>query len=80
VKTTKLLRTAVLASAIAASIAGVVEGDNNVRWAVKDMKIDYPIVVDGSSAIWYAFDNQHWPAPYCIDAKGHVRYQQFGEG
>ncbi len=53
---------------------------DNVRWAVKDMRIDYPIVLDSDYAIWRAFDNQYWPALYFVDAKGHIRHHQFGEG
>jgi thiol-disulfide isomerase/thioredoxin len=52
----------------------------NVRWAVKDMKIDYPVAVDNDHVIWRAFRNQAWPALYFIDAKGHVRHHYFGEG
>jgi thiol-disulfide isomerase/thioredoxin len=53
---------------------------NNVRWAVKDMGIDYPIAVDNDHAIWRAFKNQYWPALYFIDSQGRVRHQYFGEG
>jgi thiol-disulfide isomerase/thioredoxin len=53
---------------------------DNVRWAVKDMRIDYPIAIDNEYVIWRAFANEYWPALYFIDAKGRVRYQQFGEG
>jgi thiol-disulfide isomerase/thioredoxin len=52
----------------------------NVRWAVNDMKIDYPVAVDNNHAIWRAFDNQAWPALYFIDAQGRVRHHHFGEG
>ena len=52
----------------------------NVRWAVNDMKIDYPVAVDNSHAIWRAFDNQAWPALYFIDAQGRLRHHHFGEG
>lgn len=52
----------------------------NVRWAVNDMKIDYPVAVDNNHAIWRAFRNQAWPALYFIDAQGRVRHQFFGEG
>jgi len=52
----------------------------NVRWAVKDMRIDYPIAVDNDHVIWRAFRNQYWPALYFIDAQGRVRHQHFGEG
>ena len=53
---------------------------NNVRWAVKDMQIGYPVAVDNDYAIWRAFNNQYWPALYFIDAQGRVRHQYFGEG
>jgi thiol-disulfide isomerase/thioredoxin len=52
----------------------------NVRWAVKDMKVDWPVVVDNGHAIWRAFRNQAWPALYFIDAQGRVRHHYFGEG
>lgn len=52
----------------------------NIRWAVKDMKIDYPVAVDNSHIIWRAFRNQAWPALYFLDAQGRVRHYHFGEG
>jgi thiol-disulfide isomerase/thioredoxin len=53
---------------------------SNVRWAVQDMRIDYPVAVDSEHAIWRAFHNQYWPALYFVDTKGRVRHRQFGEG
>ena len=53
---------------------------DNVRWAAKDMRIDYPIAIDSDHAIWRAFRNDYWPALYIIDAQGHIRHHQFGEG
>jgi thiol-disulfide isomerase/thioredoxin len=53
---------------------------DNVRWAVKDMKIDYPIAIDSDYAIWNAFHNEYWPALYFVDAQGRIRHHQFGEG
>jgi thiol-disulfide isomerase/thioredoxin len=52
----------------------------NVRRAVKDMRIDYPIAVDNDFAVWHAFTNHYWPALYLVDALGHLRYHHFGEG
>jgi thiol-disulfide isomerase/thioredoxin len=52
----------------------------NVRWAVKNMAITYPVAVDSEYAIWGAFSNEYWPALYLVDARGHVRYRKFGEG
>ena len=53
---------------------------DNVRWAAKDMKVDYPIAIDSDHAIWRAFKNQYWPALYFVDAQGRIRHHQFGEG
>jgi thiol-disulfide isomerase/thioredoxin len=52
----------------------------NVRWAVKDMGIGYPVAVDSDHVIWRAFRNQYWPALYFIDAQGRLRHHHFGEG
>jgi cytochrome c biogenesis protein CcdA/thiol-disulfide isomerase/thioredoxin len=53
---------------------------DNVRQAVKNLKLDYPIAIDNNYAIWRAFNNQYWPAHYFIDAQGRIRYHHFGEG
>ena len=52
----------------------------NVRRSVRQMRIEYPIVIDNDYAIWRAFKNQYWPALYFIDARGRVRHHHFGEG
>jgi thiol-disulfide isomerase/thioredoxin len=52
----------------------------NVRKAVADLGITYPVAVDNDYAIWRAFDNEYWPAHYFIDAAGHIRHHHFGEG
>jgi hypothetical protein len=44
------------------------------------MKIDYPVALDSSYAIWRAFDNQYWPALYVADSNGHIGTHKFGEG
>ncbi len=53
---------------------------DNVRTAVSDLKIVYPVAIDNEYAIWRAFDNKYWPAHYFIDAQGRMRHQHFGEG
>ncbi len=52
----------------------------NVRRAVADLRIAYPVAVDDGYAIWRAFKNQYWPAHYLIDAQGRIRETHFGEG
>jgi thiol-disulfide isomerase/thioredoxin len=53
---------------------------DNVRRAVQQMRIEYPIVIDNDYAIWRVFNNQYWPALYLVDGRGRVRHRQFGEG
>jgi len=53
---------------------------DNVRQAVRDIRVDYPVAVDTDFAIWQAFGNQYWPALYVFDSRGRLRHQQFGEG
>jgi thiol-disulfide isomerase/thioredoxin len=53
---------------------------DNIRWALRDMRVDYPVAIDSDYRIWNAFGNQYWPAIYLIDAKGRIRDRQFGEG
>lgn len=53
---------------------------SNVRRAVKDLRVDFPVAVDNDHAIWRAFRNQYWPALYFIDTQGRVRHHYFGEG
>jgi cytochrome c biogenesis protein CcdA/thiol-disulfide isomerase/thioredoxin len=53
---------------------------DNVRKAVTELKIGYPVALDNSYAIWRAFNNEYWPAHYFIDAEGRIRHHHFGEG
>jgi cytochrome c biogenesis protein CcdA/thiol-disulfide isomerase/thioredoxin len=53
---------------------------DNVRRAISDLKIGYPVAIDNDYKVWRAFDNEYWPAHYFIDAQGHTRYHHFGEG
>jgi cytochrome c biogenesis protein CcdA/thiol-disulfide isomerase/thioredoxin len=53
---------------------------SNVRAAMSDLKIGYPVAIDNDYKIWRAFDNEYWPAHYFIDAQGRRRYSHFGEG
>ena len=53
---------------------------DNVRRALKDMGVVYPVAVDNDYAVWRAFKNQYWPALYLVDAQGRIRHHHFGEG
>lgn len=53
---------------------------NNVRNAVKDQGLPYPVALDNDFSTWNAFQNRSWPAGYLIDAEGKVRRVHEGEG
>jgi cytochrome c biogenesis protein CcdA/thiol-disulfide isomerase/thioredoxin len=53
---------------------------SNVRAAIGQFGLRYPVVQDNQMGTWNAYGNQYWPADYLIDAKGKVRYAAFGEG
>jgi cytochrome c biogenesis protein CcdA/thiol-disulfide isomerase/thioredoxin len=54
--------------------------ESNVRKAVKDLGVTYPVPMDNDYKIWRSFNNEYWPADYFIDATGTVRFHHFGEG
>jgi thiol-disulfide isomerase/thioredoxin len=53
---------------------------DNVSWAAKEMRVEYPIALDSDYGVWRAFDNRYWPAVYIADAEGRIRHHQCGEG
>jgi hypothetical protein len=53
---------------------------DNVRHAVADRRIPYPVALDNGYRIWSAFSNMYWPALYVVDAEGRIRFSHFGEG
>jgi thiol-disulfide isomerase/thioredoxin len=53
---------------------------DNVRQAVEDMAVEYPVALDPNYGVWRAFANNYWPAAYFADAEGRIRHHQFGEG
>lgn len=52
----------------------------NVKKAVADLGITFPVAMDNDFKIWRQFSNEYWPAHYFIDAEGNVRFHHFGEG
>jgi len=52
----------------------------NVKSAVSELNVAYPVPIDSNHLIWEAFHNEYWPANYFIDGKGRIRYHHFGEG
>jgi cytochrome c biogenesis protein CcdA/thiol-disulfide isomerase/thioredoxin len=52
----------------------------NVRTAMEEAGIEYPVVLDNDYATWRAWGNQYWPRKYLIDIEGNVIYDHAGEG
>ncbi|MGA3237321.1 MAG: cytochrome c biogenesis protein DipZ [Bryobacteraceae bacterium] len=53
---------------------------DNVRRAVRELNVTYPVALDNDYKIWKAFSNSYWPADYLVDSFGKIRYHHFGEG
>jgi cytochrome c biogenesis protein CcdA/thiol-disulfide isomerase/thioredoxin len=53
---------------------------DNVKKAIADLGVTYPVVLDNDFKIWNSFQNRYWPAHYFINRQGQVVYHHFGEG
>ncbi|MHB9102696.1 MAG: cytochrome c biogenesis protein DipZ [Sulfuricella sp.] len=53
---------------------------DNVKAALAQHGIRYPVALDNKLATWVNFANRYWPAHYLIDREGKVVYTHFGEG
>ena len=52
----------------------------NLKHAVAQAGIEYPVAQDNDGATWNAYGNSYWPALYLIDKRGRIRYVHIGEG
>ncbi|MGB3790697.1 MAG: thioredoxin family protein [Phormidesmis sp.] len=53
---------------------------NNVKAALAEHQITYPVPIDNDFATWKAYDNHYWPHLFLADREGIVRYDHIGEG
>ncbi len=53
---------------------------DNLKRALVDLDVPYPVAQDNQGDTWRAYKNQYWPALYLIDKQGHIRYRHIGEG
>jgi thiol-disulfide isomerase/thioredoxin len=53
---------------------------DNVKAAVNNFQIKYPVILDNNYATWNAYGNNYWPRDYLVDNQGYVRYSHIGEG
>jgi thiol-disulfide isomerase/thioredoxin len=52
---------------------------DNVKQAVKDYGITYPVLFDGDYANWNRYKVDVWPTVILIDKQGKIRYTWTGE-
>ena len=53
---------------------------DNVRRAVSEQKILYPVVTDNNFETWRAYGIGAWPTTVILDKEGRVRFTHIGEG
>ncbi len=53
---------------------------DNVKKAVLDFEIKYPVIQDNNYKTWNAYGNKYWPRDYLVDKEGYIRYDHVGEG
>jgi len=56
------------------------KNSDNVRRAMAELGVLYPVVQDNDFEIWNAYGNRYWPAHYLVNKEGKVIYTHFGEG
>jgi hypothetical protein len=52
----------------------------NLKEAIQELQITYPVVQDNDGQTWAAYRNRYWPTLYLIDKRGHIRLVHIGEG
>ncbi len=53
---------------------------DNVRKAVNEYGIKYPIPIDGDFSNWTRYNVRAWPTWFIVDKEGYIRYSHIGEG
>ncbi len=53
---------------------------NNVKQAVAQHKITYPVAIDNDFQTWKAYKNEYWPHLFLADRQGNLVYDHIGEG
>jgi hypothetical protein len=53
---------------------------DNLKAALSELDISYPVTQDNEGRTWRAYHNGYWPTLYLIDKQGNIRYVHIGEG
>lgn len=51
----------------------------NVMKNVRELGIEYPVVLDNDFSMWNALGNRYWPTIYLVDGEGRIRRIHEGE-
>ena len=54
--------------------------EDNVKSAVQEAGIEYPVVLDSDFAIWKLYANKYWPQKYLVNKDGYIVYDHAGQG
>lgn len=53
---------------------------NNIKSALQQHQITYPVPIDNQLETWKAYENRFWPRQYLADRNGILRFDHIGEG
>lgn len=53
---------------------------NNIKRAIQQHQITYPVPIDNDYGTWKAYRNEYWPHLFLADRRGVMRYDHVGEG
>ena len=59
---------------------GFEKDENNVREAVAEQGVTWPVAMDNDFRTWRDYENRWWPHKFLIDRDGVIRYDHIGEG
>jgi thiol-disulfide isomerase/thioredoxin len=54
--------------------------ESNVKAAIAEAEIEYPVVLDPDNKVWGLYANRYWPQKYLINKMGNIVYDHAGEG
>ncbi|MBW4442710.1 MAG: thioredoxin family protein [Plectolyngbya sp. WJT66-NPBG17] len=53
---------------------------NNIKRALQQQQITYPVPIDNDYGTWKAYRNEYWPHLFLANRRGGMRYDHIGEG
>jgi thiol-disulfide isomerase/thioredoxin len=53
---------------------------DNVKQALEQHKITYPVPIDNAYGTWKSYSNEYWPHLFLADRQSVIQYDHIGEG